>query len=77
MSSLKFPLNLYKSKESQTDTCEKEDKNSNKTNNFLWQKLKKLCLPEKPDCILKNGSFVRKYFMSLYGQTCLKKYFWL
>ena len=40
-------------------------------------KIKKLNLPEKPDCILKKqGNFLGKYFchfMSLYGQTFLKK----
>ena len=71
-----FSLNLCKSKESQTGTCEKEN-NYKKGNTwkFFLTKVKPR-FSEKPDCILKKGgSFFRKYFchfISIYGQTFLK-----
>ena len=76
---LLFSLNLYKSKESQTDTREKENRNNNKV--IIWKlsltKVKETNLPEKPDCILKKqGSFIEKYFphfMPLSGPTSIKQ----
>ena len=82
-----FSLNLYKSKENQTDICEKKQSQTKiitrqiYTENLPWRKLKKLNLPEKPDCILKKcGSFVGKYFrhyISLYRLNVSQKSFFL
>ena len=76
-----FSLNLYKSKKSWTDTCEKENKNNSKAN--IWQLSLMKVEETKPSWktwlfIEKWGSFVRKYFphsKSLYGQKTLNNYF--
>ena len=72
---LSFFLNLYKNRESLTNTHEKENKNNNREiyKNFPWWKLKKPSLSEKRDRILKSAAWfllkclvLLKFLISLY-----------